>query len=445
MREHSHIRSPRQTVLLAAMAILAGLLAAATPACCRELTWEEAWEIARVQNPTLKSAQMDLVTAHEQVNEALAGALPQVSLAGVYTRNIEVPVFFFDTMAIKIGLKNTYVGMAEVRQPLWVAGKVGVALKAAKSYLGQTEASVEQTRQSVYVALAQTFYGTILARELVNTTQTALERATQHRDRARLMYEQGVVSEYDKIRAEVQVANLEPPVLEVRKQYALSLAALRRLLNLPPGDTLIIAGSLDLEDTTLSPVNAEQAIERRAELQALRHARGMQKQLLSLAQRDLYLPSVYASANWQTQTQAEDFAFKNYSWYRSAAAMLQVSLPLFDGFRTPSRVKQYRAALRRLDYAEEDLRAAIRMEVEESQRELERAILTVAVHEQNVREAQRGYDIARVRYESGVGTQLELLDSEFQIDQARVARLKALYDAKIARIQLRRALGETLD
>jgi len=427
------------------MAIFAGLLAAATPTCGRELTWSEAWEIARRQNPTIQSAQMDLVTAREQVNEALAGALPQVSLSGVYTRNLEIPVFFFDTLAIKIGQKNTYVGIAEVRQPLWLAGKVGTALKAAKSYLGQTEATVEQTRQSVYVALAQTYYGSILARELVKTAETALERATQHRDRARQMYEQGVVSEYDKIRAEVQVANLEPPLLEARKQYALSLAALRRLLNLPPGDSLIIADSLDIQDTTTAPVNVEEALQRRVELQALHHARGIQKQLLSLAQRDLYLPMIYASANWQTQTQAEDFAFKNYSWYRSAAAMLQVSLPLFDGFRTPSRVKQYRAALRRLDYAEADLCAAIRMDVEESQRELERALRTVTVHEQNVREAQRGCDIAKVRYESGVGTQLELLDSEFQLDQARVAHLKALYDAKIARIQLRRALGETLD
>jgi outer membrane protein TolC len=417
----------------------------AVPVCGRELTWNEAWEIARQQNPTLQSAQMDLVTAREQVNEARSGALPQVSLAGVYTRNLEVPVFFFDTLAIKIGLKNTYVGMAEVRQPLWVAGKIGTALKAAKSYLGETEAAVEQTRQAVYVTLAQTFYGTILARELVKTAETALERATQHRDRARQMYEQGVVSEYDKIRAEVQAANLEPPLLEARKQYALSLAGLRRLLNLPPGDSLVIADSLAIQDTIIAPVEVEEALERRAELRALHHARGMQKQLLSLTQRDLYLPMIYASANWQTQAQSEDFDFKNYSWYRSAAAMLQVSLPLFDGFRTPSRVKQYRAALHRLDYAEADLRAAIRMDVEESQRELERAIRTVTVHEQNVQQAQRGYDIAKVRYESGVGTQLELLDSEFQLDQARVARLKALYDAKIARIQLRRALGETLD
>jgi outer membrane protein len=446
------IRHAERSLSRVAVLTLAALLACLfvpSPLFSRELTWNEAWEIARQQNPTLQSARMDLVTAREQVNEARAGALPQVSLSGVYTRNIELPVFVFDiggeTQHIKVGLENSYVGMAQVQQPIWVAGKVGVALKAAKSYMGQTEATLEQTRQSVYVALAQTFYGTILARELVNTAETALERATQHRDRARQMYEQGVVSEYDKIRAEVQVANLEPPLLEARKQFALSLAGLRRLLNLPPGDTLIITDSLGIQDTTIAPVDVEQALQRRAELQALHYVRGVQRQLLSLARRDLYLPAIYASANWQTQKQSEELNFDSHDWYRSAAAMLQVSLPLFDGFRTPSRVKEYRAALHRLDYAEADLRAAIRIDVEDSHRELERALRTVTVQERNVQQAQRGYDIAKVRYESGVGTQLELLDSEFQLDQARAAHLKALYDAKIARIQLRRALGQTLD
>lgn len=425
--------------------VLAALIGFAAQSEARVLTWNDAWQIAKEQNPTLQSAQLDIITAKEQVNEARSAAFPQISLSGQYTRNLEIPVIIFDGMAIEMGEKNTYVGLAELRQPIWVAGKVGTALKIAKSYLEQTEAVVDQTEQSVYVGLAQTYYGCILTAELAKTTETALERAKSHRDRARLMFEQGVVSEYDKIRAEVQVANLEPPVLEARKQHALALAALRKMLNLPPGDTLIVSGSLELEDSTFAPVDAEQAISRRSEMLALRHSRKMQEHLVDLARRDLYLPVVYAAANWQTQSQSSDYKFGDYTWYRSAAAMLQVSVPLFDGLRTPSRVKQYRAGLRRLDYAETDLKNAIRIDVEEAERELERAIRTVSVQEQNVHEAHRGYDIAKVRYESGVGTQLELLDAELQLDQAKVARLKALYDAKIARIQLHRSSGEPLN
>ncbi|RPH95137.1 TolC family protein [candidate division KSB1 bacterium] len=435
-RQFKTIHHMIRPVFLAVAIFLVNSFAAA-----RQLTWDEAWGIAGSQNATLLNAKEDLVTAREQVNEARSAAFPTISLSGQYTRNIDMPVFFINGMPMRIGEKNTYAGIAEIRQPIWVAGKVGTALKIAKSYLAQTEVNNSLTKQNVYVELAQSFYGTILARELVKTSETALQRATDHRDKARLMFAQGVVSEYDKIRAEVQAANLEPQVLEARNQYALSLSNLKRMLNLPEHDSLEIVGSLELADTTVGQADTDLALRQRGELLALQHGRQMQKQLLSLAKRDLYLPVVYASANYQTQSQSGDFKIGDYTWVRSSAAMLQVSIPLFDGFRTPSKVKQYKAALRKLDYTETDLRAAVKMDVDNSRRELERAVRTVIVQEDNVHEAQRGYDIAKVRYESGVGTQLELLDAEFQLDQAKVLRLKALYDARIARVQLQRALG----
>ncbi|MBU1984144.1 TolC family protein, partial [bacterium] len=334
-----------------------------------------------------------------------------------------------------------YTAQLELAQPLWVAGKVGAALRAARSYVKQTETGVTQTLQDTRVRLAQTFYGVILARELLTTTQTALDRAIQHRDQTRLMYEQGIVSEYDKLRAEVQVANLEPPLLEARNQYELTRQNLRWLLNLDPETDVEVIGSLDLADTILPVADVETAYQQRSELAAIEYARKTQRQLMSIARRDLYLPSFYAVANYRTMTQADNFEFDNYGWVKSSAAMLQVSLPLFDGFRTPARVAQYRAELRRLDYMESDLRNGISIDVENSRRELERALRTVTVQEGNVIEAERAYQIARVRYENGMGTQLELLDSELQLDRSRVNRLHALYDARITRLQLERALG----
>ena len=215
-------------------------------------------------------------------------------------------------------------------------------------------------------------------------------------------------------------------------------------MNLDPAADIEVVGSLDLSDTTLPETIIETAFRQRPELQALDYSRKTQRQLMSLVRRDLYLPSFYAAANYQVMTQADDYDFNEYDWVKSSAVMLQMSLPLFDGFRTQARTAQYRAQLRRLDYLESDLRQGIRIDVENSRRELERALRTVAVHEDNVREAERAHQIASVRYENGMGTQLELLDSEFQLDRARVNRLNSLYDARIARLQLDRALGAPL-
>jgi len=206
-----------------------------------------------------------------------------------------------------------------------------------------------------------------------------------------------------------------------------------------------VVGSLEPADTTLPDVSAERAFAQRSEMTSLTEGREVQRELLGITRRSLYLPSVYAALNYSVMSQADKFELENLEWVKSSAAMLQVQIPLFDGFRTPAKVAQYRASLRQLDYAEADLRNIIRMDVDQSRRELERAIRTVAVQEENVREAQRGYEIAKVRYESGLGTQIELLDAELQLDHARVNRLQALYDTRIAHMQLERAMGTPLE
>ncbi len=445
-RQHNQKRVHLQT--FSSLSVLFGLLLfvpSLLPAETIALTWDDAWQMARTQNTEVLNSREEVTIAKEQINEARSGALPSLNLSGLYTRNLKSPVFFIDGQPIRIGLDNDYQAKIELTQPIWVAGKVGSALRIARSYLKQSETTVTQTLQDVRVQVAQTFYGVILAQELVKVTQTSLERAIQHRDQTRLMYEQGVVSEYDKIRAEVQVANLEPPLLQAQNQYQLTKENLRRILKLDPLSDVDVIGTLELADTTLPDANVETAFERRPELTALTHARKMQKELVGFTRRDLYLPSIYAIANYSASTQADNYEFDQYSWAKSAAAMVSVSIPLFDGFRTPAKVAQYRAELRRLDYTETDLRNGIRIDVENSRRELERALQTVRVQNDNVREAERGYQIAKVRYENGMGTQLELLDSELQLDNAKVNRLSALYSVKIARIQLERAMGFPLN
>lgn len=409
------------------------------------LTWDAAWQTAQERNVAVLSSRESLEIARQQIREAWSGALPTVSLAGTYTRNLETPVIFFSGQAFPIGLDNTYFGQIELTQPLWVAGKVGIALKAAKSYRKQAWENSRQTLSDIRTALAQMYYGAILSRELLSTAELSLSRAVDHREQTRLLYEEGVVSEYDKIRAEVQVANLEPTVLEAENSYALALDNLRRLLNYAPEDSLVLTGKLELTDNSVPEVDWKDAVINRSEMTALHHQRDVSRYLLSITKRDLYYPSLYASLNYQTQTQSNNFKFEDYGWENSSAAMLTLSIPLFDGLATPARVRQGEANLRRLDYAEADLKNQIRTEVDNARRELGKALQVVSVQEANIREAQRGYEIAQVRYENGLGTQLELLDSELQLDRARVNRFQALYHAITARFELERAMGQHAD
>ncbi len=436
--------------------ILLGLLffVTLTNAASRRLDWNDAWQLALEQNRALQLSREEVIKSRQKVREAYSAAMPTLNAVGLYTRNIEVPVFFIgmpdesDNMTvqpIKIGMENSYRGILELQQPIYVAGKIGLALRIAKNYLALTKTIETQTLQNLRLGLAQSYYGAILAGELVQVQQQALEQAQRHRDRTQLLFEQGTVSEYDNIRAEVGAANWEPLVLEAENNYRNALLQLQLLLGLSPEDSLTLTGSFDSNRGLPESlgITVERAFAQRPDLEAITHQRMMHQRLLTIEQRSLFWPSLYGSASVTWQTEADDFGFGDYSWTRSAAAGLTLSIPLFDGFATPARVQEVRSDLRSLDYQETDLRQSIHNEVESAHNELLRAQKALEVQQKNLAQAERGYEIAGVRYENGLSTQLELLDAELQVNMARVNRLRARYELTIARFALARAVGDS--
>lgn len=419
----------------------------------RRLDWNDAWQLALEQNRMLLQSREEVIKSRQQVREAYSAAMPTLSAVGLYTRNIEVPVFYismsdesgqFTTQPIEMGMENSYRGMLELQQPLYVAGKIGLALRIAKSYLQFSKTIETQTLQNLRLGLAQSYFGVLLAGELVLVQRQALEQARKHRDRTKLLFEQGTVSEYDKIRADVGAANWEPVVLDAENNYRRALLQLQLLLGLSPEDSLELVGSFDNDRLPPEPfdVTIERAFSQRPDLEAVTHQRMIQRRLLAIERRSLYWPSLYGSASVTWQTESDNLDLQDYSWTRSAAAGLTLSIPLFDGFATPARIQEVRSDLRKLDYQENDLRQVIRNEVENAHNELNRALKALEVQEKNLAQAEKGYEIAGVRYESGLSTHLELLDAELQVNMARVNRLTALYELTIARFSLARAAGD---
>ena len=441
----------RKFSALLGMLLLGALAAYGSP---RRLDWNDAWQLALEQNRVLLRSREEVMKARQKVREAYSAAMPSISAVGLYTRNIESPVFYMgmsdstgrvSTIAIQIGLDNSNRGMLELQQPIYVAGKIGLALRIAKSYLQLSKAIDRQTLQDLRLGLAQSYFGTLLASELTRVQNQALEQARKHRDRTELLFEQGTVSEYDKIRAEVGAANWEPTVLEAENGFRQALLQLQLLLGLSAEDSLELAGTFETNRTPPEPLEETivRAMAQRSELEAVTYQRMIQRRLLAIERRSLYWPSLYGSASVTWQTEATDWKFENYEWTRSTAAGLTLSIPLFNGFATPARIQQAQADLRSLDYQESDLRQTIRNEVESAHNEVSRALKAVEVQEKNLSQAEKGYDIAQVRYESGLSTQLELLDAELQVNMARVNRLRALHDLTIARFALARAVGDS--
>ena len=158
-------------------------------------------------------------------------------------------------------------------------------------------------------------------------------------------------------------------------------------------------------------------------------------------EKSAYFPSLAAFGNYQYQTQANDFKFENYKWVSTFVVGVQLQIPVFNGFKTPSRVQQAEIASTQVDEQKKNLIEVLKTQTQSVVYRIEQAVKRINGQMKTVQQAEEGYAIAKTRLENGIGTQLELNDSELALRQAKLNKLQAIYDLKVAEADLQYLLG----
>jgi len=412
------------------------------------ITLDVAWELATQHNKELQIAQEEVIRADGKVKEAWSAALPNFSASGQYTRNIESPVFYITmggaTQTLKMGAANAYDAVLAVQQPLWLAGKIGLGLRAAKLYRNLSTEALRSTGINLKYQVAENFYGVLLTRAVYNVIKDTYEQTLKHTALVHNLYEQGQVSEYDMIRADVQAANLRPQVLEMENGVLLAEKALKSLLGIDLDTKVEFQGELVpmLWGVPSIDYAYQMAIQRRPEQEIFNVQKALNGIQYTVETRGIYWPNFFLTANVMWQTQSEDYAVSDYEWNRSTTANLQVSIPLFDGFASKARKQQIKAEAREIHHQESQFHDGLRLQIQAALDDFASAQERMKAQEQTVGQAQRGFEIAEVRYQNGISTQLEVMDAQLALQTARTEYLKAVYDQRMAVFALERALGE---
>jgi len=408
------------------------------------LTLEKAIEIAMKNNRDILIAREGSNMAAQQIREAKSGAFPQMSLTGNYTRTLKKPIMFFEidgeVVSFQPGFMNSLSQALSVTQTLYAGGRTWTAIKIAAIYANSFDEQVKQTEKNIRLQVRESFLGLLLNMEVLQINSRSLENAEAHLRNVRELYNNGMAAEFDLLRAEVEVANARPRVIQSENQISLQEDLLKNLIGIPLTTEIEIDG--DLRSTMISETEIEDAGK-----DALIH-RNDYKNLLLI--RDAYdqnvkieragwLPNLSAVYTYQYQGQSDQWDFNKS--YRSQNVMLNLSLPLFDGFRTSARVQQARINVRETDYQLIKMKEGIEIQVTQAVHSMDDAQKRIDATARTVEQAQRAYDIARVRFESGQGTQLEIFDSQVALETAELNRLQSIYDYEIARAQWENAVG----
>lgn len=471
-------RAARAGMLLAVALGTRAPLAAQVPAA-RTVTLEEAVELSLRQSRPLEEARLGLVEAEGRVREAWSAVYPSVTANANYTRNLDVPgqflpAKFFDPSApdgeqvlVRFGADNSWNGQLQLEQPLFRASAF-IGVGAAGRYRSLQSEVVRGRAQEVVTATRQAYYDALLAKESARLTAESVRRVRQSLEETRAMNRAGLTGDYDVLRLEVELANLEPALRRAedavrasRRALAVRLAvedlgpvevvgslAAIRLDDAAPADSGSLAplAGFGVGSPETRPVEEVLALARtgRSDLRQLRLTEELRTAELR-AERSEYLPQVSLFATWSYAGQADGslnpFAFGDARSTTSPQVGLQVSMPVFSGFGRPARVAQKRASVAQTETQLRQLQAQVENEVETLLDAVREAAERAGAQLHAQAQAQRGYEIASAQYREGLGSRLELTDAELALRQSEFNYAQAVYDYLTARARLDQAVG----
>jgi outer membrane protein TolC len=298
--------------------------------------------------------------------------------------------------------------------------------------------------QDVAVAAKKAFFTALFAKEALAVTKVNLELIEMQRDSVKSKVAQGVMSRFDLLVVESEVAAARPRVLEAQNNVLLSTEALLNVIGEPLNRAVELDGQLEfaqLNDTTPDLVNA--ALRARPEIQALVLQAEMYEETYRIYRAN-YLPALTANAT-ASRTGGED----NRIWPDHPRDTLQPTLsfgvqlyvPLFDGLRNYGQMKQMQAKKREAQLQLQLLRRGIEMEVTALVSEIKLQEQVYRAHQEAANVAREAHKLTTLRFDSGLSTRLEVTDARMNLINAELGVISALYALNAARADLDRALG----
>lgn len=415
------------------------------------LDLQTALSIAQDNNPTIKIAEMEIQRVDYSKKEVIGSLLPNVSATGQYTNNVMKSVMFMPASMsaafggksyMEIGYKNSFTGTISAGLPL-----INFALwENLKSKQTEMDLILEQVRSSkidMRKQVTDAYFGVLLAESSLKVLEQSINNAKETLKTVKTSYEQGLASEYDYLRAQVQVNNLNPSYISAKNGVDLAKLQLKMLLSLPLEKQIKVKEELsDYEENLklLEQYEKDQAIEYNSTLRQLDlNIKNLQHTLKMTKYQ--HLPSLSAFGQYAYQTQAEDFKFQDYKWVSSAAVGLSLSIPIFNGNTVIHQTKQVELAIKELQLQRNYATEGQKLQITSALDNMRAANEQLLVNKEAIAQAEKGYEIAKVRYNTGTGTILELNDSELALTQSRLNYQQALYNYLSAQTQLEQVLG----
>ena len=431
------IKLGMMAVCMVAGVFLAGPAAVAAPL---ELTLDNAVKMALESNPSGKIAVYDFEAAKGALTSARSYRWPTISGSHNDMKSWAGEQANRSAGRDPAYTVERYTNSLSLNWTLWSGNRVESQVSQAKLQVDSSRWGVELARQQLKFNATNAYYLLMGARDLVKLDEEAVGRLEQYLRDVSLQYEVGVVAKVDVLRSEVSLAQARQDLIEARNAHDLAMANLNNIISQPLTTELLIQGDLgsSIYAETLSKC-MDNALRQRPEISQFSDAVKAAQEAITIA-RAGYLPTV--SASFQTGWYDNTFVGgENNNW----TASLSTNWTFLDSGLTAGRLKQ---ATEGYHKAQEQLKQnvdSVQLDVQATYLSLKSSEQSIETSRAAVGLAEEDFKIKVIRYQAGVGTNLDVLDSQFALTTAKNNYLKALYGNNTFRAKLDKAMGNPVN
>ncbi|MDR7866026.1 MAG: TolC family protein [Sporomusaceae bacterium] len=400
-----------------------------------ELSLDESVAMALRNNPNVKIAAADREKAAWSLREYKAGWGPTLKYTHTDTRTSPAAVPS-PTTGLTPDINNKFDNYLKLSIDLYTGGRVEGLVGQAEYNLKYYDLGYSKSLQQTKLDATNAYFKLLQTRNLRQVSQESVDNLVAHLRNVQAQYDAGTVARSDVLRSEVELANAQQNLIKAQNDYDVAMANLSNVVGLPLTSEIKLKEDLKYEQHGQALNDSiSYALSNRPDVnQAQANFEGAKQGVK--AARSGFLPTITASAakDWYDS----DFpGGKNHNW----TASLTVSLTLFDTQLTRSKVKEAEYAVVSASETARKTRDGVALEVQQAYLNMREAEKRIATSKVAVDKAEEDFKISQVRYTAGVGTNLDVIDAQLALTQAKTNYIQALYDYNTSKAQLDKAMG----
>ena len=409
------------------------------------LTLDKAIELALADNPTIKVAEQEIELKEVAKKEAWQSLLPTVSIDGSINYTIKAAEMKLGENTFKMGKddSNTWNGALNVSLPIYAPAAYRTITMSKKDI----ELAVEKSRGSKIEMVNQVtkaFYQLMLAQDSHNVLMENYKLAESNYNIVKAKFEQGSVSEYDKISSEVQMRSAWPNVVSGENAVKLAKLQLKVLMGITADVDIVIDDKLTNYENEMSQASINEqsiALDNNSTLRQI----DLNGELLMQTRKMLktnFQPTIMLSGSYQYQSlYNNNFKVAQYDWAKSSSLVLSVSIPLFKASNF-TKLKSNKIQQRQLAENRLNTERMLKMQAQSYIDNMKASAEQLQSNKEAVELAQKGLEISQKRYDVGKGTILELNNSQVSLTNVQLTYNNSIYDYLVAKSELKTVLGQ---